>query len=149
VAVLARPADAPAVELADAIRPFLAKKLRQRFVAQAAAGRDRVGEMMLRVVGRLFAERDRDRHLRHHGGAAAADQAAIGEQHAGTAARRLDRRIHAGGAGANHQRVGVDGHGLCGHRGVLTPFASLCDPNQKSDRIAPSIATAFSDRGVS
>src|ERR1700716_4519026 len=35
---LARPADAPFVHLADAVRPLLAQKSRQALVAQAAAG---------------------------------------------------------------------------------------------------------------
>ncbi len=51
VAVLARPADAPAVQLADAVRRVLAQKLRQLFVAQPAAGGDGVGVMMLPVSG--------------------------------------------------------------------------------------------------
>ena len=106
-AVLARPADAPVVHLADAVGAFLAQQPRQRLVAQAAAGGERVLVVMAPVVRRLGAERDRDRHLRHHGGAAAADQAAVGEQHAGARARRLDRRIHAGGAGADHQHVSI------------------------------------------
>ncbi len=42
VAVLARPADAPFVQLADAVRPLLAEQARQRLVAQAAAGGERV-----------------------------------------------------------------------------------------------------------
>ena len=80
VAVLARPADAPGIHLADAVGPFLAQQAGEALVAQAAAGLDGVVQMMAPVVGRLFAERHRDRHLRHHGGAAASDQAAVGEQ---------------------------------------------------------------------
>ena len=47
VAVLARPADAPAIQLADAVRRVLAQQLRQRLVAQPAAGGDGVGVMVL------------------------------------------------------------------------------------------------------
>ena len=90
----------------------LAQKLRQRLVAQAAAGGDGVVVMMVPVVGRFLAERGRHRHLRHHGGAAASDQAAIGEQDVRAAARRFDRGVHAGGAGADHQHVGLDGDGF-------------------------------------
>jgi len=54
------------------------------------------------MIGGLRPERDRDSHLRHYGGTAAADQAAVGEQHAAAGARRLDRRIHAGSARADH-----------------------------------------------
>jgi hypothetical protein len=68
--------------------------------------------MMAPVVGRLLAERCRDRHLRHHGGAAASDQAAVGEQDFAAVTRRLDRRIHAGAARSDHEHVGLDMHGL-------------------------------------
>jgi hypothetical protein len=51
VAVPARPADAPFVHLADARRPLLAQELRELLVAQAAAGLERVGEVVLPVVG--------------------------------------------------------------------------------------------------
>ena len=74
--------------------------------------------MMAPVVGRLGAERDRDRHLRHHGRAAAADQAAVDQQHAAAGARRLDRGVHAGRAGADHQHIGFDLHRL-GHPAVM------------------------------
>ena len=70
------------------------------------------------------AERDRDRHLRHHGGAAAADQAAVGEQHLRAGARRLDRRIHAGAARSDHEHVGLDMHGA-GHDITPSSIASL------------------------
>ena len=115
VAILARPADAPRVHLADAVGRVFAQKPRQIFVAQSAAGGERVVQVMLPIVRRFFAKRRRHRHLRHHGGAAAADQAAVGEQHFCAAARSLDRRIHAGGAGADHQHVGVDVHGFRSH----------------------------------
>jgi hypothetical protein len=101
-AVLARPADPPPLHLADARRAFLAQEAREALVAQTAARFERVVVMMAPVVGRLRAERDRHRHLRHDGGAAAADQAAIGEEDAATRARGLDRRIHAGGARSDH-----------------------------------------------
>src|ERR1700730_17324798 len=73
--------------------------------------------MILPSVRRFLAKRHRHSHLRHHGGAAAADQASVGEQHLRAAARRLDRRIHAGGAGADHQHVGVDLQVFCCHGG--------------------------------
>src|ERR1700756_4981786 len=41
------------------------------------------------------------RHLRHPRRAAAADQAAVDEQHPAAATRRLDPRIHAGAARAD------------------------------------------------
>ncbi len=63
------------------------------------------------MIRRLRTERDRDRHLRHHGGAAAADQAAVRQQYPGTRLRRLDRRIHAGSARSDHEHVGFDMHG--------------------------------------
>ena len=84
--VLARPADAPGIELADAGGRLLAQKLRQAFVAKAAAGSDGVVVMMARRVGHFFAKRHRDRHLRHDRRAAAADQAAVDEENAGAAA---------------------------------------------------------------
>ena len=117
MAVLARPADAPVVHLADAVGAFLAQQARQALVAQPAAGVERVVVVVAPVVGRLRAERHRDRHLRHHGGAAAADQAAVGEQDAAAGARGLDRRIHAGAARSDDQHVGLDMHGVSAHAG--------------------------------
>ena len=73
-------------------RPVLAQQSRKPLVAQAAPGGDRVGEMMAPMVGHLVAERHRDRHLRHHRGAAAADQAAIDQQHAAHPPRRRRSR---------------------------------------------------------
>ena len=118
VAVLARPADAPGLHLADAGGAFLAQQACEALVAQAAAGVERVVVVIAPVVRRLRAERDRDRHLRHHGGAAAADQAAVGEQHAAAGARGLDRRIHAGAARSDDQHVGFDMRGASAHAGV-------------------------------
>ena len=114
-AVLAGPADAPFVQSADAVGAFLAQQARQVGVAQAAAGLERVVVVVTPMIGRLGAERDGDRHLRHHGGAAAADQAAVGEQHVAAAARRLDRGVHAGGAGADHQDVRFRTHRFGSH----------------------------------
>ncbi len=96
------------IELADAVRRLVAEEPRQRLVAQATAGGDGVRVMGARIVGHLFAERHGNRHLRHYGGAAAPDQASIGKEHAGAAARRFDRGIHARGAGADDQHIGVD-----------------------------------------
>ena len=67
--------------------------------------RERVGEMMAPMIRHLLAQRDRDRHLRHDRGAAAADQAAIDQQHVGVRLVGRDRRRHAGGARADHQHV--------------------------------------------
>src|SRR5947208_16497751 len=64
------------------------------------------------VIRRLRAERGGNRHLRHDGRAAAADQAAVDEENAATRARGLDRRIHAGTARSDDQDVGFDVHGL-------------------------------------
>ncbi len=115
VAVFTGPADAPLFHFEDTLRPFLAQQLRQPFVAEPAAGLQGVAQMVTPVIGRLLAQRDRDGHLRHHGGAAAPDQAAVEQEHRGAAPRRLDGRIHAGAARSNDQDVGFDVHGLCGH----------------------------------
>jgi hypothetical protein len=57
------------------------------------------------MVGGLRAEGNGNRHLRHHRGAAAADQAAVGEQNLAAAARRLDRRIHPGSARSSEDEI--------------------------------------------
>jgi len=62
--------------------------------------------VMAPMVRRLRPERDGDRHLRHHGGAAAADETAVDQQDARPLPRRLDRRVHAGAARADHEDVG-------------------------------------------
>ncbi len=100
-----RPADMPALHAADRIGPVLAQKDGKAFVAQAAARGERVGQMILPVIGRLLAQGHGDRHLRHHRGAAAADEAAIDEQDIGARLIGRDRRRHAGGARADHQHV--------------------------------------------
>ena len=93
--------------------------------------------MMAPVVRRLGAERHRDRHLRHHGRAAAADQAPVDQQHAAAGAGGLDRGIHAGRAGADHQHVGFDPHRL-GHGGSCAHAANLNPPaNSKPTQIPP------------
>ena len=112
VALAARPADAPVIHRADALRPLFAEQAGERLVAQPTPGHERVMQMVGPVVGRLLAERDRDGHLRHHRRAAAPDQAAVGEQHARTGARCFDRRIHAGAARSDDEHVGLDVHGL-------------------------------------
>ena len=112
-AVLARPADAPRLHLADAVRAFLAQQPRQPLVAEPAPGFERVVVVEAPVIRRLRAERDRDRHLRHDGGAAAADQAAVEQEHVATCARSLDRGIHAGAARSDDQDVGFDMHFAC------------------------------------
>src|SRR5262245_40243017 len=70
---------------------------------------------MAPMVGGLGAEGDGDGHLGHHGGAATADQAAVGEKHLEAAACCLDRRIHASRTGPNHQNVGFSAHRVLGH----------------------------------
>ena len=117
-AVLARPPDAPVLHLANAGGAFLAQEACEALVAQAAARFERVVVVKAPVVRRLRTERDGDGHLRHHGGAAAADQAAVGEQHAAAGARGLDRRIHAGAARSDDQDVGFDMRGGSAHAGV-------------------------------
>ena len=113
--IFTRPAHAPIVHGADALGPFLAQQLRKRLVAQSAPGGECIVVMMAPMVGSFGAERDSDGHLGHHRGAAAADQAAVGEQHLTAAACRLDRRIHACGAGPDHQNVGFGAHRVLGH----------------------------------
>ena len=106
VTVLARPADVPGIHFEDACRPVLAQDRRQAFVAQAVAGGERIGEVILPIVRCLLTDRGRDRHHRHDGAAAAADQAAIGENDRGATLCRFERRIHASAAGADNQDIG-------------------------------------------
>src|SRR5258708_11510468 len=80
--------------------------------------------MIRPMIRRLRTERDCDRHLRHHGGAAAADQAAVHQQHPGTRLRGLYRRIHTGGARSDYEHVGFDMHGL-GHGKPLVVALAL------------------------
>ena len=110
--VAPRPADAPGVHRANAVRAFLAQQAGEGLVAQPAPGGEGVVQVIGPVIRRFLAERDRDRHLRHHRRAAAPDQAAVGEQHGRPGARRLDRRIHAGAACSDDEHVGLDVHGL-------------------------------------
>ena len=81
--------------------------------------------MISPVIGGFGAERDGDGHLRHHCGAPAADQAAVGQQHLTTAARRLNRRVHAGRAGSDHQNVGFGTHRFLGHEYLTAVGDSL------------------------
>ena len=141
MAVPARPADAPLVHLADAVGAFLAQEARQPLVAQPAAGFERVVVVVAPVVGRLLAERDRHRHLRHHGGAAAPDQAAVGHEHRGAGARRLDRRIHAGAARSDDQDVGLDMHGVRAHAGIIASAVQAFHP--AALRLRAAIFTAW------
>ena len=55
------------------------------------------------------AKRNRDRHHRHHGCAAAADQAAVRQHHRTSRLRGFDGGIHAGTAGADDEDVGLQG----------------------------------------
>ena len=130
-----------AIHLADARGAFLAEQPRQRLVAEPAAGGQRVLVVMAPVVRRLGAERHRDRHLRHHGRAAAADQAAVDQQHAAAGARRLDRGIHAGRAGADHQHIGFDLHRL-GHGDSCRHAANLSRARRNRQCAVPTPAAA-------
>jgi hypothetical protein len=130
MAILARPADAPGVHLADAVGAVLAQQARQPLVAQPATGFERVVVVVAPMVGDFFAERHRDRHLRHDGGAAAPDQAAVGEKDAAAGARGLDRRIHAGTPRSDDQDVGLDVHGVGDRAGIgHVRHHSKCSPD--------------------
>jgi hypothetical protein len=102
------PANLPAIHLADAARSVLAKQPREAFVAKAASGSKRIRQMIFPMIRGLFAEGCCDRHLRHHGRPAAADQAAVGKNDRSALPRRFQRRIHACATGADHQNVGCD-----------------------------------------
>ena len=108
VAVLACPADFPCIHFADAQRGVLAQQLRQRGIAQATAGLQGVGQMVLPVIGAMFAQGNGDRHLRHDRGPAAADQAAVDQVHAAAVARCGNCGIHAGAARAYYQYVTIE-----------------------------------------
>jgi hypothetical protein len=98
-------ADFPGIHLANAPWPILAHYRSEAFVAEAASGSERISEMVFPVIGRLLAQRSSNRHLRRDGGAAATNQTAIGEDNWDASARCLERRIHAGATGANHQNI--------------------------------------------
>src|SRR5262249_59507420 len=87
MAIFARPADPPLLHLENTGWRFLAEELRQTPVAELASGGKCVLVMMGPVIRRLRAQRDGNRHLRHHRGAATADQAAIDKEHAAPGAR--------------------------------------------------------------
>jgi len=112
VAVFSRPTNAPVVHRPDAFRTVFAQQLRKRLVAEATSGGKRISVVMAPVIRRFGAEGDRHSHLCHYGGAAAANQAALGKQHTGAFACRLDRRVHAGGPGADHQDISFGAHGI-------------------------------------
>jgi hypothetical protein len=94
---------------------LLAQQLRKGFVAKSSPGGDCIVAVMAPMVGSFGAERDSHSHLGHHRGAAAADKAAVGKKDLTAAASRFDRRIHACGAGSDHQDVGFGLHRLLGH----------------------------------
>ena len=126
-----RPADTPLVQAADRIGSVLAQDARQALVAQAAASRDGVGQVIAPVVRHLLAERHRHRHLRHHGRAAPADQAAIDQQHRRVRLVGRDRGGHAGRAGTDHQHVGRKPHTLP-RRHALPRIYSFREYNKNS-----------------
>ena len=90
----------------NTLRPFCAHQRGKRFVAQAAAGLQRVFKMQFDGVRFLFAQGDGDGHLRHDRRAAAADLAFVEQQHRCARARRGDGRVHPGAAGADDQHIG-------------------------------------------
>ncbi len=100
-----RPADMPILHLADRRGAMLAQEAGKPLVAQAAPGGERVGEMMAPVIRHLLAQGDGDGHLRHDGGAAAPNEAAIDHEHVGARRIGCNRRCHAGRARADHQHV--------------------------------------------
>jgi hypothetical protein len=106
--VLARPADLPAIHLAQSQRPVLAQQCGEALVAKTASGGERIGQVMLPMIRRLLAQRCGDRHLRHDRGAAAPNQAAVRQNHRRTGPRGFKSRVHAGAAGTDHQDVGLD-----------------------------------------
>jgi hypothetical protein len=77
-------------------------------IAEAAPGRERVGEMRLPRIRHFIAQGNGDRHLRHYGCASAADQAAIDEQHFSPGLIGGEGCRHAGRPGANDQKLGRD-----------------------------------------
>jgi hypothetical protein len=85
----------------------LAHQRGQALVAQATARGERVGQMMPPMIRRLLTERGRHRHLRHHGGTTAPDQAAVSQDHIRPGPRRLDRRIHPRATGTDDENVGL------------------------------------------
>ena len=116
-----RPADAPFLHLTDTRRRVLAQRRRERLVAKTAAGGERIVEMRCPVVGTFLSESRGDRHLRHDRGAAAADEALVGEEHPlGPGARRRERGVHSSAAGADNQDLGLD----MGHPSDFAPCPS-------------------------
>ncbi len=106
VTVLARPADFPAVHFTQPPGSILAQQCGHALVAEPASGRERVGQMIFPVIRRLFAERRGDRHLRHDGGAAAPDQAAVRQHDRSSGFRGFEGRVHAGATGTDHEDIG-------------------------------------------
>src|SRR5262249_24992556 len=100
--VAPRPIDVPAGELANPLRAPLAQQRGEVLVTEAAPGHERILEMELGAVGLDLAERGRARHLRHDGGATAADHVLVEQENARTVAGRRDRGEHAGAAAADH-----------------------------------------------
>jgi hypothetical protein len=97
--------------------PSLQTSRGKLFVAQAAAGRQRIFQMQFDGIRFRRAERDGDGHLRHDRRAAAADLAFVDEKHRGAIARRGDRRVHAGAASADYQYICRE----LGHDRFVTP----------------------------
>src|SRR6476469_6617732 len=114
-AVFPRPPDAPVIHGADALGSILTQQLCKWFVAQSTPGGECVRVVIAPVIGSLGAERDGDRHLCHYGCATAANQTAVDKKHLAAAARRLNRCVHAGSAGSDHQNVGSRAHRFLGH----------------------------------
>jgi hypothetical protein len=90
-------------------------------------------EMVFPVIGRLLAQRSSNRHLRHVGGAAATNQTAIGEDNWDASARCLERRIHAGTTGANHQNIRL--RLLVAHEPIESPADPLAHGRQAATAV--------------
>ena len=100
---VSRPADAPAIHLADAFERVLAEKPGERRVAQAAPGFERVGEVVLPVVGRFLAERAATVICAMTVAPPRPIRLRSTSTHLRAGTRGADRRVHAGPAGADDE----------------------------------------------
>ena len=105
IVLSARPVGPPAVHLEDSRRAVLAQEPGQPLVAQLAARGQRVLEVIGPVVGLFVADGGGNGHLRHDGGAAAAHQGLVQQQHGRLFPGRGNGRVHARAAGSHHQNI--------------------------------------------
>src|SRR3569833_2129879 len=119
VPILARPPDLPGNHLATTPRAVLAQQRGEAFVAEASARGERVGQMMLPMIGHLLAARGCHCHLRHYRRTAAPDQASIHQDHICACARRLERGIHARAACTDDENVRVELRDLPLHNAIF------------------------------